>query len=43
VFWVKLFYQAVIPVVLVGMVGYIGLDVAHRRRQRQQHVKDDEP
>jgi hypothetical protein len=39
VFWVKLFYQAMIPVVLVGMVGYIGLDVRHRRRHKQNEGK----
>lgn len=38
-FWVKLFYQALIPVVLGSMAGYIGLDLRHRARQRKPHVK----
>ncbi len=35
VFWVKLFYQSMIPLILGGMVGYIGLDVRHRLRKRK--------
>lgn len=34
VFWVKLIYQAMVPLTLGLMVGYIGLDVAHRLRHK---------
>jgi hypothetical protein len=34
VFWVKLIYQALIPVTLGLMLGYIGLDITHRIRQK---------
>lgn len=35
VYYVNLFYQLVIPTIMVGLVGYIGLDVAHRVRNRK--------
>jgi hypothetical protein len=39
-FWVKLFYQALIPVVLGGMFIYIGIDIAYRIK-RKNHAKQN--
>ena len=41
VFWVKLIYQAAIPVTLGGMLAYIGLDVRYRLQKRKNHHDDD--
>lgn len=35
-FWVKLIYQALVPITLGLMLGYIGLDVTHRLRQKSK-------
>lgn len=37
IFWVKLFYQVLTPVILGAMVGYIALDLRHRAKQRIDH------
>lgn len=40
IFWVKLFYQVLIPVILASMIGYIVLDLRHSRaQQRTDHDK----
>lgn len=38
VFLVKLFYQAMIPVILGGMIGYIFLDIRHRMKKRKKEA-----
>ncbi len=35
IFWVKLFYQVLIPVILLSMIGYIVLDLRHSRAQKR--------
>ncbi|MCB0185330.1 MAG: hypothetical protein KDE31_13745 [Caldilineaceae bacterium] len=39
VFWVKLIYQAMVPITLGLMVGYIGLDVTYRIRHKPTKEK----
>lgn len=39
VFWVKLIYQAMVPIALGLMVGYIGLDITHRLRHKPKKEK----
>ena len=36
-FWVKLFYQALMPVMLGSMIFYIVLDIRFRLKQRRAH------
>jgi 5-methylcytosine-specific restriction endonuclease McrA len=37
IFWVKLFYQALIPVILGFMIAFVVLDFRHRRRKEADH------